>query len=416
LAYNQAIDIRRKASHAAAGPSGATPVPARLLNNAGVLRLRAGVPTAALALFTEALGSAAAGSGDTDIGPYSQVTMGFNLARAREATGDLKAAEADYKGLLDQFPEYTDCHLRLACMARARGDDAGALQWARKTAEAGGHPSDALAVAVDVHLRAGRWPEAKETLAELASAAKQDAYARLAEANLQLYTAPVERGTHDAADSAARHLSHALELYRRVFERDGGNVFAVNGIGCALAEAGHLKEAHRAFLAAQEAATSDGRVELSDAAINLGCLYLLDKQYDRATQVFESALRRVSEGRAAHLLLLLARAHYDANRLDGAVKALKRAMHVDPGNKKLQFNLALTLQEHASRLLGKRRSESDPDAAPEARAVLRMFEQSYRLFDGLRVAATGESQRRKLEVHLDFIRESFQKAEKFKGE
>lgn len=53
---------------------------------------------------------------------WLQVTLGYNLARVKEACGDLKAAEAEYRELLHQFPQYGDCCLRLACIAKARGD------------------------------------------------------------------------------------------------------------------------------------------------------------------------------------------------------------------------------------------------------------------------------------------------------
>ena len=54
--------------------------------------------------------------------PASQVSLGYNLARVKEACGSLKAAEAEYRELLKQFPQYGDCCMRLACIARARGD------------------------------------------------------------------------------------------------------------------------------------------------------------------------------------------------------------------------------------------------------------------------------------------------------
>jgi RNA polymerase-associated protein CTR9 len=50
------------------------------------------------------------------------VSLGYNLARVKEACGSLKAAEAEYRELLKQFPQYGDCCMRLACIARARGD------------------------------------------------------------------------------------------------------------------------------------------------------------------------------------------------------------------------------------------------------------------------------------------------------
>ena len=56
----------------------------------------------------------------------AQVTLGFNRARIREAAGELAAAAADFRGILAAFPGYTDARLRLAAIARARGDLAGA--------------------------------------------------------------------------------------------------------------------------------------------------------------------------------------------------------------------------------------------------------------------------------------------------
>lgn len=44
------------------------------------------------------------------------------MARVREAGGELQAAEAEYRALLEQFPQYADCYLRLACVAKLRGD------------------------------------------------------------------------------------------------------------------------------------------------------------------------------------------------------------------------------------------------------------------------------------------------------
>ena len=219
-AYDTALEIRRKeaAKAASRGGSGAAPaaapaaaLPARLLNNAAVLHLRAGARQLASELMAAAVAAAAAAPPSelnplaqvgrlvgrrfkrpgawgrlagrrpgaavccndmpprlpcwrlashlhSDAAPHSQlrlhprpqatlgrnpwmpcrtqpfttrtqlsppppqVTLGYNLARVREACGDLKGAEAEYRELLAQFPQYGDCCLRLACIAKARGD------------------------------------------------------------------------------------------------------------------------------------------------------------------------------------------------------------------------------------------------------------------------------------------------------
>lgn len=44
------------------------------------------------------------------------------------------------------FPGYTDCHLRLACIAAARGDSDAALEWARRALERRPKLADAQAM------------------------------------------------------------------------------------------------------------------------------------------------------------------------------------------------------------------------------------------------------------------------------
>jgi tetratricopeptide (TPR) repeat protein len=72
------------------------------------------------------------GHGSGALAPGSLVTLGYNRARAREAAGGLRAAAEEYKRILEAFPTYTDCYVRLACIASARGASAEALDWANK--------------------------------------------------------------------------------------------------------------------------------------------------------------------------------------------------------------------------------------------------------------------------------------------
>ncbi len=42
----------------------------------------------------------------------NQVTLGYNLARAKEANGNLTQAVKEYQAILAEFPEYLDCYFR----------------------------------------------------------------------------------------------------------------------------------------------------------------------------------------------------------------------------------------------------------------------------------------------------------------
>jgi hypothetical protein len=83
------MDLHRRKSHAEAGPSPTVPAPvpgqppARLLNNAAVLELRAGEVIAAKAVMEEAMCAAVAAQ-QADLSVHSQVRLSAGpLSRAR---------------------------------------------------------------------------------------------------------------------------------------------------------------------------------------------------------------------------------------------------------------------------------------------------------------------------------------------
>lgn len=68
------------------------------------------------------------------------------------AAGNLKAASDTYKQLVQQFPGYIDCYLRLSAMAKASGDLDEAKLWAAEaTKQQGGH-IDAQAMLASLYL------------------------------------------------------------------------------------------------------------------------------------------------------------------------------------------------------------------------------------------------------------------------
>jgi RNA polymerase-associated protein CTR9 len=204
--------------------------------------------------------------------------LGYNLARVKEACGDLKSAEAEYKELLRQFPQYGDCCLRLACIAKARGDTKEALRWAEQATEIRAYAADALALQAGLHLEKRDYHHAKQVLDRLLEAEdgrKHETFAKLAMANLHAYSAPSSRKTDKDKLRAEVHYSHAMELYRRVLEKDEGCISAANGVGCILAEVGNMTAAKEVFLQVQEAsAASSGFWRMPDAWVNLANVYL----------------------------------------------------------------------------------------------------------------------------------------------
>ena len=97
-------------------------VPPEILNNVGSLNFRLGKHEEARDCFETALSRAEAESEDDET-YYKQImiTVRYNLARINEALCRHDRAEALYKEILMDCPNYIDCYLRLGCMARDRG-------------------------------------------------------------------------------------------------------------------------------------------------------------------------------------------------------------------------------------------------------------------------------------------------------
>ncbi|KAK9844132.1 hypothetical protein WJX81_005444 [Elliptochloris bilobata] len=386
------------------------PLPAKLLNNAAVLHMRAGDTSAAFTLMKEAI-EAMKGTAAGGLPAGAEITLVFNQARIREAAGELTAAAADYRGILAGLPGYVDARLRLAAIARARGDLGGAVVEAQAVLDERPEHPDAVALLGAVHLEQKDYPAAEARFMELVQAhsTKHDAYAWLGLASLNFATAPFDRKKPESVRKAEKQLPRALDAYKRVLERSEGNAFAANGIGAVLAEQGHLGAARAVFAQVQEAAAaSEGWLRLPDAALNMASVCLAQGQPVPAIQQYTSALRRFSHGTDARALRYLARACYDDGRHAAARRTLLGATHMFPSDHTLRFNTGLSMQEEAVRELQKKRGEGEAGKLDALSRAVGGLAQAHRFFGKLRelgVRRTGIEDRR-LDSHLKFCAET----------
>lgn len=374
-AYMKAITIHQKkvSAHSTVTVGTTNAVPARLYNNAAVLQMQAGNAAMALRLMKNAMASVAAG-GLGDLGALSQVTLGFNMARVKEASGELGTAEKEYKALLEQFPDYTDCLLRLSCIAHKRGDVEMAEEWARKAAQASDMKNmDAMALLANIFLEKNDLAQTSSILKSLndafttfqggdaSKAAKQqmaalhqkEAYVKLLEANVQLKAIKPELDSAEAVARTEKSLGYAAMLCKRVLEKNENNLYAANGLGCVLGESGRLREAKEVFAMCQEvSAVSEGFITLPDAWVNLGTVHASMGEYTRAIEIFTSALKRFYGGKDVRLMLYIARSLYGAGQGVEARKWMSRALHIDPKNYRYWFNIAFVITEHAGAVFG----------------------------------------------------------------
>jgi len=409
--YNKAIHIHRKSAAAVENGTGSAAVPARLLNNAAVLQMRAGDYSKAQQLVAESLLSASTG-GLNDLGPQAQVTLVYNGARIREAAGDLQGAEAEYKALLAQFPQYADCHLRLACIYKAQGNIAEAEAWAQKATEASGRSADSLALLAGLYLERRDNSAAKQCLNELTksmgegSTSMADIYANVALGNVHLSSVPGQLDKDEQIRKAEAQLSYAAKCFQRVLQADPGNVFAANGVGCVLAELGRFGEAKEVFLRVQEAAAgTDGFLRVPDAWINLASVYMGLGQFGAAEQTYQNAIRRFSDPRDPRVLLYLAKAQHDGGNTNMAARTLCRALHLAPSDPRLRFNLAYLMQQQAVKTVSKKWTPGDASKPKDLTAAAGQLTVCHRIFSALREsgnAVTGIHES-KLDDHINYI-------------
>lgn len=77
----------------------------------------------------------------------------FVQARAQEQRGNLVAAEATYKGILERHPGYIDCFHRLSACALTRGSVDDAIAWLEHATELDDNNPDTWIMLGNLHMR-----------------------------------------------------------------------------------------------------------------------------------------------------------------------------------------------------------------------------------------------------------------------
>jgi len=93
--------------------------------------------------------------------------------------------------------------------------------------------------------------------------------------------------------------------------------------------------------------------DIPDIWVNLAHVYLLQKQYDYAIKMYQNCLKKFYNNTDSNILLYLARAFFEAGRIDECKNTLLQAIHIKPQNLLLWFNLALAQENFAVRVLQK---------------------------------------------------------------
>ncbi|CAB1445387.1 unnamed protein product [Pleuronectes platessa] len=321
-------------------------VPPEILNNLGALHFRLGNLGEAKKYFLASLERAKA-EGEHDEHYYNaiSVTTSYNLARLYEAMCEFHEAEKLYKNILREHPNYVDCYLRLGAMARDKGNFYEASDWFKEALQINQDHPDAWSLIGNLHLAKQEWGPGQKKFERILKqpSTQNDTYSMLALGNVWLQT--LHQPTRDR-EKEKRHQDRALAIYKQVLRNDSKNLYAANGIGAVLAHKGFFREARDVFAQVREA-TAD----ISDVWLNLAHIYVEQKQYISAVQMYENCLKKFYKYQNTEVLLYLARALFKCGKLHECKQMLLKARHVAPSDTVLMFNVALVLQRLATLVL-----------------------------------------------------------------
>ncbi|XP_060694971.1 RNA polymerase-associated protein CTR9 homolog [Hemiscyllium ocellatum] len=321
-------------------------VPPEILNNVGALHFRLGNLGEAKKYFLASLERAKA-EAEHDEHYYNaiSVTTSYNLARLYEALCEYHEAEVLYKNVLREHPNYVDCYLRLGCMARDKGNFYEASDWFKEALQINQDHPDAWSLIGNLHLAKQEWGPGQKKFERILKqpSTQNDTYSMLALGNVWLQT--LHQPTRDR-EKEKRHQDRALAIYKQVLRNDPKNLYAANGIGAVLAHKGYVREARDVFAQVREATA-----EISDVWLNLAHIYVEQKQYISAVQMYENCLKKFYKHQSTEVLLFLARAYFKCGKLQDCKQTLLKARHAAPNDTVLMFNMALVLQRLATSVL-----------------------------------------------------------------
>lgn len=385
-------------------------LPVKLLNNAAVLHMRLGNLATAMPLMQEAVRASEGGA------VAMRLTIGFNMARMKESDGDLQAASREYQAMLDTFPDYIDCRIRLAAIAAHRGDRSAATDHLDAALQLQPRHGDALASKGQLLMAGKDYEEASEVFTQLVSQSesRSDAYGRLGLATLAFAAIPSDSHKEEVKAKRKGRLTVALQKYKELLDRHPGNIFAANGVGAVLAEMGALQAAKAVFTEVQEAASGEGAARLPDVWANAGATALGLQDASGAALQWAAANRRFHGGRDTKLMLWLARANYDGDNLEAARTWLLKAMHISPAHPTLRFNIATTMQQAAVRALRREfAAGEDAEKLDAYEQAVMGLKASYDTFNHLKRMPPARSgiDTKKLDAHITFCADTYNKAQ-----
>ncbi|TMW60601.1 hypothetical protein Poli38472_000643 [Pythium oligandrum] len=269
-------------------------------------------------------------------------TILYNMALIYEDLGDHELAKLIYESILEVFPKYIDCLLRLGCMIRDRGDEEEAKKKFEQALLVDPHCADACILQANMYLQRREWSHAQKQFERVMGMPnmKNDPYALLSMGNIFMSNL-TEKLRY------AKNMALSETYYKKTLQLQPRNIFAANGLGIMMAEKGNFELAKLIFSQVREASP-----DMPDAWINLAHIFVAEERYSEAIQLYSVCLSKCYNGQDLEVILYLAKAYYESKNFPMCIKTLSRGLHMYPDDMRLSYNLALAQEDYAVATLG----------------------------------------------------------------
>ncbi|KAF5351734.1 hypothetical protein D9756_007677 [Leucocoprinus leucothites] len=370
------MDRMRKALKEALRISESTgKVDPRLVNNLGVLQHLEGNLASARSMYETALTTAAGLS--MDVSEAMSTSILYNLARVYEDQGEEGLAKEAYEKLLSRHPEYVDgnkAKIRQAQMLSDINRHNDAHELIKQCLTSQNSNLNIRAFYTYFLIQTNSIKIAKDfVFSTLKDFDKYDVYSLCAAGWIQYHQSRESRdNSQDGVKERKRGFQRSAEFYEKALQLDPQCAFAAQGLaivtaedalgtlGGALPGAVPADEGLKRVKNAREALDIFAKVRESkdDGSVyfNMGhCHYACD-EFDRAIESYETA-SKFYDGHNLSVLLCLGRSWYSkatkdqsCSAMNTALKYAQKALHIQPGDKAIMYNIAMIQQKSAEML------------------------------------------------------------------
>lgn len=342
----------------------------RLSTNLASLYALQGESESAERMFLEALQRLANANGKE--ADELKTVLAYDLGRASEQGGDIVKAQKWYRDVLGQHPEHMESKVRLSVITRLAGRNVDAHNYLKECLRADETNVTLRSVYTNFLISLGSYKEALQFTSQTLKYERHDVYTYTALGWLHFNLGREAKSQQDVAERSKQYLRSA-EAYERALSVDPTNAVAAQGLVIALAEdtltpkamqvaPGSVEEMKNRTRLAGQALSVLGRVKdsLPEGAVNvnIGHCYFIRGEEERAIEAYGSSLS-AANGRSVPILLYMCRAWFSyANKetnfsaMGQALHYAQRAMHLQPSDRAILYNIAMIQQKAAEIMLG----------------------------------------------------------------